>query len=120
MSNDPSINADREGTLLLCRLCWEESGAVVDRWKKRAAKSGIQVQMVDCMAACDHGPSGALAAPGAWTYLLGHLKEADGDALFWGATALARSKDGLLPWDYRPARYRKIIRGRIPPIAAGQ
>lgn len=119
MPTDPSANSNRQGTLMLCRFCWGEANEVVDGWAERAQAIGVNVQMVDCMAACDHGPSGALAAPGAWTYLLGQLAEADGDALLWGAETLAESSDGLLPWDGRPARYRHIIRGRIPPLAAG-
>ncbi|WP_253381717.1 DUF1636 family protein [Notoacmeibacter sp. MSK16QG-6] len=120
MPNDHSKTSDAQGTLMLCRLCWQENGATIEQWAECASESGVQVQMVDCMAACDHGPSGAIAAPGAWTYLLGNLAETDIDTLLWGASSLSQSVDGLLPWDGRPSRYRQIIRGRIPPLATDQ
>ncbi len=106
----------QQGTLMLCRICWEgERSAGIARLRERAEAKGVTLRLVNCMAACEDGPSAAILAPRAWTYLLGHLSAEDGPALVWGAGALAASDDGLLPWKGRPARYREIIRGRIPP-----
>lgn len=114
---DTDRNAAR-GTLMLCRFCWEEEhGASLSRISELATQQNVTVQMVDCMAACDTGPSAAILAPGSWTYLLGQISGGEEEMLVWGAAAMARSEDGLLPWEGRPKRYREIIRGRIPPLA---
>ena len=113
----PSDIRAKNGTLMLCHFCFESAeGLSLDELNAKASARGIGTEIVDCMAACDHGPAAAITSPGAWTYLLGNLTADDQDALLWGAEALAGSADGLLPWEGRPARYRELIRGRIPPL----
>lgn len=79
--------------------------------------SGVEIRGVECLSACDHGCSVALAAADKWTYVYGRLDPAqDAEAILAGAELYADSIDGLVPWRARPAIFRKQVLARIPPF----
>jgi predicted metal-binding protein len=76
--------------------------------------SEIELREVACLANCDQGCSAAIATPGKWTYLLGHLTpELAGDLLQYAASYAASATGTVLP-SRRPASLRHMIIGRVP------
>lgn len=78
---------------------------------------GVRIRPVECLSACDHGCNIALAAPGRWSYVYGHMDPALHAAdILLGAAAYAAAPDGLVPWRERPVIFRKQSLARIPPL----
>ncbi|HTR16502.1 MAG TPA: DUF1636 domain-containing protein [Acetobacteraceae bacterium] len=78
------------------------------------AEPVVALREVTCLAACGHGCTAALAAPGKWTMLLGHLSaELAEDLLTYAGTYAASERGTVLP-SRRPASLRDIVLGRIP------
>lgn len=78
--------------------------------------SGVRLVPVECLSACSSGCAVSLAAPGAWSYVYGHLTEEDAPAILEGAARYAATPDGLVPWRERPEVFRKHGLARIPPL----
>jgi predicted metal-binding protein len=93
-------------------------GASLARATALAAEgAGIAVREISCLANCKRGLSAAIRHQGAWTYVFGDLDPAkDGRALVEGARLLARSTDGLMPWDGRPKPLKRGLIARVPPV----
>jgi len=79
---------------------------------------GVNVVPVECLSACSQGCSVALSAPGRWSYVYGHLSDANAREIVAGAAAYAAAADGIVPWRSRPEIFRKQSLARIPPIAS--
>ncbi len=94
------------------------AGADLARATARAAEGAdIAVREISCLANCKRGLSAAIRHQGAWTYVFGDLDPAkDGGALVEGARLLARSSDGLMPWDGRPKPLKRGLIARVPPV----
>jgi predicted metal-binding protein len=75
---------------------------------------GIGLQEVACMANCERGCSAALAMPGKWTFLLGHLTpDHAADLLTYAATYAAHATGTIMP-SRRPPSLRNAVVGRVP------
>ncbi|MCK8785206.1 DUF1636 domain-containing protein [Roseomonas sp. NAR14] len=80
------------------------------------ATAPVSLRPVTCLAACDRGCAAVLAAPGKWSYLLGHLSPAlAGDLIAYGAAYAAHASGAVLP-SRRPASLRSVVLGRIPAL----
>jgi predicted metal-binding protein len=74
----------------------------------------VELREVACMANCERGCSAALAMPGKWTFLLGHLTPAHAaDLLTYAATYAAHATGTVMP-SRRPDSLRNAVIGRIP------
>jgi predicted metal-binding protein len=81
-----------------------------------APDAAVSVREVTCLAACDHGCSAALTAPGKWSYLLGRLTLGHAaDLLTYGAAYAAHATGTVLP-SKRPASLRDVVLGRMPAL----
>lgn len=81
-----------------------------------AAPHGVSIRPVECLSACDQGCSVALSKPGGWSYVYGHMTEADAPDILTGAALYATAQDGIVPWRERPVIFRKRSLARIPPM----
>lgn len=81
----------------------------------RALNTGaVELGTAACMANCDQGCSAALAAPGKWTYVLGHLApELAADLLAYAATYAASATGTVMP-SRRPASLGRAVIARVP------
>jgi len=80
----------------------------------------VELRPVKCMAACDHGCTAAMTAPGKWGYLLGRLDLSHaGDLLTYGAAYAASGSGAVLP-SRRPASLRSVVLGRLPSLTEPQ
>ncbi len=85
----------------------------------RQASPAVRLLPVKCLAACDHGCTAAIAAPGKWGTLLGRLDPALADDLLLYGAAYAASASGAVLPSRRPASLARIVLGRLPaPIEA--
>lgn len=111
-------------TLFVCVTCRREGDPPDDvRAGARlyAALKGeagdTDVQPVECLSNCTRSCTAAVAAPGKWTYIVGHL---DPDQNVPDMVQFARlhraSADGLTVWRDRPVHVRKNTIARVPPI----
>jgi predicted metal-binding protein len=81
------------------------------------ADAPVELRGVACMAACDHGCTAAVTAPGKWGYLLGRLDLSHAaDLLDYGAAYAAHATGAVLP-SRRPASLRSVVLGRIPSLS---
>lgn len=81
-----------------------------------AGATGITVRQVECLAVCKRPSTIALAAPGKWTYVIGDLDATTHVAdIAAAAMAFQRSDNGIIPWQERPAPFRKGVISRVPP-----
>ena len=113
-----------EIVIFVCATCKREgetadtprAGAVLAE-AMASAGGPHRVQPVSCLANCARGPSVALVRPDGWTYVFGRL-EAEGTpaAMQEGATLLAGSADGQMPWKGRPEMLKRNMIARIPPF----
>jgi predicted metal-binding protein len=69
-----------------------------------------------CMANCERGCSAALAMPGKWTYVLGHLRPAHAADLLTYARAYAGSATGTVMPSRRPASLARVVLARVPSL----
>ncbi len=82
--------------------------------------AAVAVREVSCLAACDHGCSAALTAPGKWSYLLGRLTlDHAGDLLTYGRVYAAHATGTVLP-SRRPASLRNVVLGRMPALSLSE
>ncbi len=85
----------------------------------RPAEAALALRPAACLANCTRGCSAALAGPGKWTYLLGHLSPAlAGDLLLYAATYAASATGTVMP-SRRPASLRDVVIGRVPAALQG-
>lgn len=79
--------------------------------------SAVAVREVVCLAACDQGCAAAIAAPGKWGYLLGHLTlDHAADLLTYGAAYAASASGAVLPSKRPASLHRGVILGRLPSL----
>ncbi len=74
----------------------------------------VELREVSCMANCERGCSAAIATPGKWTNLLGHLSPALASDLLTYARAYAASSTGTVMPSRRPASLGRMVVGRVP------
>ena len=83
----------------------------------KAEAADLDVQPVECLSNCTRSCTAAVAAPGKWTYVVGHL---DPDRNVPDMVHFARlhraSADGLTVWRERPDHVRKNTIARVPPM----
>lgn len=79
---------------------------------------GVVLRGVECLSACDHGCSVALSKAGGWSYVYGKMTAQDAPEILRGAALFAATTDGLVPWQNRPAVFRKHTLARVPPMPA--
>lgn len=121
----PDAETGLSATIYVCITCRRpgdpedapRAGASFARTVARAAEgAGIAVRGIRCLGNCRRGLSATIARDGAWTYVFGHLDPArDSAALIAGAQLLARSTDGLMPWNVRPEPLKRGLVARVPP-----
>jgi predicted metal-binding protein len=111
-------------TLFVCITCRREgdppdavrAGARLYAALKSEAGE-TDVQPVECLSNCTRSCTAAVAAPGKWTYVVGHL---DPDRNVSDMVQFARlhraSADGLTVWRERPDHVRKNTIARVPPM----
>ncbi|MCP1242980.1 DUF1636 domain-containing protein [Acetobacter lambici] len=74
------------------------------------------VRPVACLAACDRGCTAAIAMPGRWTWLLGHLGEEKAEDILAYARLYAASAKGTVMPSRRPESLANMVQGRVPAI----
>ncbi|KAA2211810.1 DUF1636 family protein [Teichococcus oryzae] len=74
----------------------------------------LELRGAKCLAACERGCTAAMAAPGKWSYLLGHLDAALAPDLLRYAEAYAAHRTGAVLPSRRPESLRRAVLGRIP------
>jgi predicted metal-binding protein len=83
----------------------------------KAQAGELDVQPIECLSNCTRSCTAAVAAPGKWTYVVGHL---DPDLNVSDMVQFARlhgaSADGLTVWRDRPEHVRKNTIARVPPV----
>ncbi|QUJ76329.1 DUF1636 domain-containing protein [Sulfitobacter albidus] len=113
-------------TLYVCTTCKvgevheddsQRPGARLHRaLEAHGAPEGVRIAPVECLSACKTGAAVALSQPGKWTYVYGHMTEADAPDILAGAAAYAATPDGLVPWRERPVIFRKQSVARVPAL----
>lgn len=113
-------------TIFVCVSCRDgedaesRPGAVLlDALRARinARALSIAVESVECLAVCKRPATIAFAAPGKWTYVIGDLElNAHVDELIDSARGFAASDNGIVPWNERPACFKKGVVSRTPPL----
>jgi len=111
-------------TLFVCITCRREAdppaeirpGARLYATLKERA-TDLEVVPVECLSNCTRSCTAALAAPGKWTYVVGHLDpEQHVDDVLHFARLHRASSDGLTVWRDRPVHVRKNTIARVPPM----
>ncbi|KXV73993.1 hypothetical protein AD953_13675 [Acetobacter malorum] len=124
-SPPPSPPAAAEGPVLhVCTTCRRGGPAMetppgaqlLDRLQTvlGARPQPITLRPVACLAACDRGCTAAIAMPGRWTWLLGHLGPEKAEDLLAYAKLYAASAKGTVMPSRRPASLSDMILGRVP------
>ena len=110
-------------TLFVCVTCRREGDFSEPRpgarlfaaLKEQAGET--DVQPVECLSNCTRSCTAAVAAPGKWTYVVGHLDpEQNVDDVLHFARLHGASADGLTVWRERPVHVRKNTIARVPPM----
>jgi len=110
-------------TLFVCITCRREGDLSEPRpgarlyaaLKEQAGET--DVQPVECLSNCTRSCTAAVAAPGKWTYVVGHLDpEQNVDDVLQFARLHGASADGLTVWRERPVHVRKNTIARVPPM----
>jgi predicted metal-binding protein len=78
------------------------------------ASPSVRLLGVECLAQCPVGCSAAIAMPGKWTYLLGHLLPELAEDLLAYARLYAAARTGTVMPSRRPETLRDMIQGRTP------
>ncbi len=79
--------------------------------------SDLEVTPVECLSNCTRSCTAAVAAPGKWTYVVGHLDpDSNVDEMLGFARQHAAHADGLPVWRERPEHVRRNTIARIPPL----
>ena len=100
--------------LHVCLTCRDGGEVLHDALKAQAEGSGVVVEGVRCLAACQHGCTATLSMPGKWSWLLGRLAPALAEDLLLYAKAYEQSRSGTVMPSRRPESLRDIILGRFP------
>ena len=80
-------------------------------------QADLDVVPVECLSNCTRSCTAAVAAPGKWTYVVGHLDpELNVDDMVRFARLHRASTDGLTVWRERPEHVRKNTIARVPPM----
>jgi predicted metal-binding protein len=121
----PAAPATGDPTIYVCVTCRPPGepdnpfrpGALLAQSAAQAAEgAGVKVVRVKCLAVCTRGPTAALRAEGAWTYVFSGLALDAGAVLVEGARLLAQAADGVLPWRGRPEPLKRGLVARVPPL----
>ena len=81
-----------------------------------SGEAAVELREASCMANCERGCSAAIAMPGKWTYVLGHLApELAADLLAYAATYAASATGTVMP-SRRPATLARVVIARVPPL----
>lgn len=126
MFENPTASVAGDVTVFVCTTCRRTQEAedgpragarLADALSAVANPPTIDIRGVECLANCKRGPSAAMTRHGGWTYVFGGLDpEVDAAALLEGASLLAGSMDGLMPWRGRPEALKRGMLARIPPL----
>jgi predicted metal-binding protein len=74
----------------------------------------VELRPIICLGNCPQGCSAAVAEPGKWTYLLGHLAPTHAADLLAYAAAYAASDNGTVWRSGRAPSLRDAIVARVP------
>ena len=111
-------------TLFVCITCRREAdppaevrpGARLYAALKQQS-TDLEIVPVECLSNCTRSCSAAVAAPGKWTYIIGHLDpDKHVDDMLQFARAHHATSDGLTVWRERPEHIRKNTIARVPPM----
>lgn len=78
--------------------------------------AAVELLEASCMANCEHGCSAAIAMPGKWTYVLGHLAPGLAADLLAYAGTYAASATGTVMPSRRPSTLARVVIARVPPL----
>ena len=81
------------------------------------SRGPVTLRTATCLANCERGCSAAIAMPGKWTNLLGHLAPEHAADLLAYAQAYAASPTGTVMPSRRAASLAKMVVGRVPGLA---
>jgi predicted metal-binding protein len=79
-------------------------------------EAAVELREASCMANCERGCSAAIAMPGKWTYVLGHLAPGLAADLLAYAATYASSATGTVMPSRRPATLARVVIARVPPL----
>ena len=83
----------------------------------KAQADDLEIVPVECLSNCTRSCTAAVAAPGKWTYVVGHLDpEQHVDDMLHFARLHRASADGLTAWRDRPVHIRQNTIARVPPM----
>jgi len=113
-------------TLFVCITCRREADPPADvrpgarlYAALKAHATDLEVVPVECLSNCTRSCTAAVAAPGKWTYVVGHLDpERNVEDMLAFARLHRASADGLTAWRERPDHVRKNTIARVPPMPA--
>ncbi len=74
----------------------------------------VDLRAAACMANCERGCSAAIASPGKWTFVLGHLSPGHAADLLRYAAVYAASATGTVMPSRRPASLGRAVMARVP------
>ncbi len=111
-------------TLFVCVTCRREGDPPAEPrpgarlYAALKAEAGdLDVRPVECLSNCTRSCTAAVAAPGKWTYIVGHLDPDRNTADMVQFARLHRaSADGLTVWRDRPVHVRQNTIARVPPM----
>ncbi|MDE7547686.1 DUF1636 domain-containing protein [Acetobacter fabarum] len=89
---------------------------LLDAERLAGATPCATLRPVACLAACDRGCTAAIAMPGRWTWLLGHLGPEKAEDILAYARQYAASAKGTVMPSRRPAALANMVLGRVPAI----
>lgn len=98
----------------VCLTCRDGGGDLHDALKMQAEGSGVTIEGVKCLAACQQGCTATLSMPGKWSWLLGRLQSRLAEDLLVYAKAYEQSRSGTVMPSRRPDSLRNIVLGRFP------
>ena len=76
--------------------------------------ASVELREVACLSLCGDGCAAAIAMPGKWSYLLGHLApDLCGDLLTYARLYAAHATGTVLP-SKRPPTLARMVMGRLP------
>ena len=118
-------DSDAGVTVVVCSSCRDAQGSDIRpsagerlgvATAQAACRTGITVRQIECLGNCKRRLSAALLRDGCWSYVFGDLTQDSGPDLIAGASLLAASTDGVLPWRGRPDSLKRGLVARIPPL----
>jgi predicted metal-binding protein len=122
---DPARSPASAVTVVVCHSCRGPDGSddfprpgsrLADDTRRAASDTDVRVRSVGCLGNCKRGMSAAILSEGSWSYVFGWLTEQSGDDLVAGATLLASSQDGFMPFRARPESLKRGLIARIPTL----